>query len=394
MPSTPPSARSRVETLYRERFGRPPRLLIRAPGRINLVGAHVDVHEGWVLPGAIDRAIWLAASPAPRGFHLVAADLAEESRLDPERLPPPVYERGGRAAGWSDYPAGVARELAAAGHRVSGIEAVFGGDLPRGAGMSSSAALEMAFLLAWEAFGDISLPDRERALLGRRVENLYLGVGSGIMDQMACLLGRPERLLLIDCRSLATDEVPLPAGTALLVLDSGVRRRLGASAYGDRHADCRSALAALERVLPGIATLRDVSVESFERHAGRLPEVPRRRARHVVEECRRVVDCAAALRRADLAEAGRLVSASHGGSSRLFEVSLPELDLLAEEAAATPGCWGARLTGGGFGGCVVALVEAERAHEVRRRVQHAFAGRFGRRPEAFVCSLAGGAERV
>ncbi len=388
------TARRRVESLFRDRFGRPPEILVRAPGRLNLVGAHVDVHEGWVLPGAVDRAIWLAAARAAGPIHLVAADLGEEVVLDPGALPPPVGERDRGSAAWSDLPAGVAAELRAADLPVTGLDAVFGGDLPPGAGMSSSAAVEMAFVLAWEALGGFMLTDVERARLGRRVENGYLGVGSGIMDQMACLHGREDHLLLLDCRTLGIEEIPLPRPAALLVLDSGVRRRLAASGFDDRHASCRVALDALRDLVPGISTLRDLSPELFERHAARLPEIPRRRARHVVRECRRVLDCAEALRRGDLVRAGRLVVDSHDGSSRLFEVSLPELDLLAEVAAETPGCWGARLSGGGFGGCVVALVDAERAEAVRLTVQRAFAERFGRVPPAFLCRVANGAERM
>lgn len=397
-PTAPESPRDplgeRVVSAFRRRFGEPPVWLVRAPGRVNLLGAHVDTSEGWVLPGAIDRAVWLAARPAETGTGiLVALDLNDEKPLQPDRLPPSPNQRpAADSIGWIDYLRGVAWALAGAGCEVPALDGVFASDVPIGAGVSSSAAVEAAFLLAWNTAAELDLVRVELARLGRRAENGYLGVASGPMDQYASLHGVPSRLLLLDCRTLEHREVPLPEGLAILVLDSGVRRRLADSGYNDRGAEVAAALAALRAERPDIRTLRDVTPEALELLSGMLAPPLHRRARHVVEECHRVLAGAEALERGDLAAFGRLIDESHASSRDLYEVSTLELDSLAAVATGADGCHGARLSGGGFGGCVVALVDQGATEAVAKTVGETFETRFGRRPESFVCSIADGAK--
>ncbi len=390
----------KVVDAFRARFGRQPELVVRAPGRVNLLGAHVDYNDGWVMPAAIDRAVWLAAAPGlGRRLRLAAPDLDAAARLDLEQLPPPLRSRtGAGGADWADYPAGVAWALLEAGHRPAAMDAVYASDVPIGAGVSSSAAVEVAFLLAWQELarragddGEVFAGDAAIPRLGQRAENGYLGVGSGIMDQFASLHGAAEQAIFLDCRDLTFEHVTLGSGLAFVVADSGVRRQLAASSYNDRPAECRQAVETLRRHLPGIRALRDVTAEDFERHRQRLPEVLRRRVRHVLEECQRVRDGAEALGRRDLDSFGRLVRRSHRSSRDLYEVTIAETDALAAAAWEVAGCYGARMMGGGFGGCVAALVDADASAAVAEAMAGAFEATFGRRPEIFSCRAAEGA---
>jgi galactokinase len=309
----------------------------------------------------------------------------------------------------------VAWALAGAGHEVAPLDAVIASELPAGAGLSSSAALEVAFLLAWRELGGLELDDLEAARLGRRVENEYVGVRSGIMDQFASLYGRRDHVVLLDCRSLEWERLPLPSDVAILVADSGVRRRLAAGMVStissasddfgaadgaadgplnDRRRECEAALRGLQERFPerGLMALRDVAPATLD-EAVFLPEVLRRRVRHVIEECERVRRGAALLRDTadDAGALGRLMRDSHRSSRDLYQVSIPELDALAEAAWAAPGCHGARLVGAGFGGCLVALVDEALAATVAATMVSAFRARFGRAPEIHRCAIDDGA---
>jgi galactokinase len=378
-----------ITAAFRERFGRAPEVMVRAPGRVNLLGAHVDYNDGFVLPGAIDRAVWLAAARArgPAG-RLCALDLAADVAFEPPDSEKPHASDERR---WADYPRGVAWVLRDTGHEVTPLDAVYGGDLPMGAGVSSSAAVEVAFFLAFEALCGFTLAGAERARLGRRVENEVLGVGSGVMDQFASIHGRAGHVVLLDCRSLEHELIPLPAEMAVLVSDTGVRRSLVGSRFNDRRSECQRAVELLRAELPWIEALRDVALAELERCASLLPEPLLGRARHVVEECARVLAGAEALRAGRLDDFGELVRASHRSSRDLYEVSIPELDLLAETAWSVPGCYGARLTGAGFGGCVTAAVHRDAIDELERAQRAAFAARFGREPVTLRCRIDDGA---
>ncbi len=381
-----------VSAAFTKHFSRPPALVARAPGRINLLGAHVDYHEGWVMPAAIDREVWLAAAPiAGATSRIVAADLDQTASLDHGALAPPVPARENRQAHWWDYPGGLLHTLHQLGHEPVAMDVLFTSTVPIGAGVSSSAAVEMAFLLAWEALSAFSLDNLTKAQVGQRTENLYLGVGSGLLDQLASLLGREGHLLFLDCRHFTWEPIPLPAGLSFLVADSGIRRRLTESGFNDRRGESFQALEILRRPLPGLRSLRDLSVDDLEQHVGLLPPRLARRARHVVLECRRVSSGAAALRAGDLSAFADIVQASHASSRDLYEVSLPELDLLADTAAQHPACHGARLMGGGFGGCVGALVQEQESDSVARAMVKAFRRVFNQDLATFSARAAAGA---
>ncbi len=388
-----------VVAAFTRRYRRQPTVVVRAPGRVNLLGAHVDYNEGWVITGAIDRAVWLAAAPATNGILRVESlDFGATASLDLERLPPPVPERNAKAS-WIDYPAGVAWALAESGQQPAAMDVAYGGNVPIGAGVSSSAAVEMAFLLAWEAiaYGESVTSDgairdgAARAQLGMRAENGYLGVQSGIMDQFSSLHGAAHHLVFLDCRHLTFEHLPMPENARVLVADSGVRRRLVDFDYNDRRTQCQEAVAILRRHLPGVHALRDVPSHDFEHHSHHLPMDLRRRARHVVEECERTRAGAEALSRGDLSVFGALMRHSHLGSRDLYEVSIPELDVLAAAAWSAEGCYGARLTGAGFGGCVTVLADAMAVDGVRRAMTNAFEQTFERRPTIFGCAIDDGA---
>lgn len=392
--------RDRVVESFRRRHGREPEVVVRAPGRVALLGAHIDYSEGWVLPGAIERAVWLAASSTDdRQWTLSAADLVDESGrprekvLPLDRLPAPI-PGSDRPVSWFDYPTAVAWSSAEAGRKMPGLEAVYGGDLPRGAGVSSSAAVEVAFLLAAAYFNGETDPDRlSLARAARRAENGYLGLGSGLMDPYASLFGKRDHLVLLDCRTETHEWVPLPSGLAVWVVSSGVERRLAGSGFNDRRGQCAAAVRLLEPFVgSSLRSLRYVDPSTFERHAHRLPAELRRRAAHAVYEMERVQEAAGSLRQGDVKAFGRAMNASHRSSRDLYEVTIPELDVLCAAGWSTPGCLGAKLMGGGFGGCVAFLIEGTALDDVRRAVDLVFEMEFGRRPEGFVTTPADGAE--
>jgi galactokinase len=252
---------------FRELYGRNPAIVVKAPGRVNLLGAHVDYNEGWVLPAAIEQAIWLAAAPTENDIVCIASlDYGHEGAATLAELADKAMRPTGtdRELDWLNYPAGVAWAMQANGHKLVGMEAVFSGDIPAGAGVSSSAAVEMAFVLAWETLSGLALNGRQRAKLGQQVENDYMGLQSGIMDQFASLHGAADHLIMLDCRTLEHELIPLPPESVILVVDSGVRRKLAGSDYNIRQTECLEAVHILQQYLPDIRTLRDVDTEKFE----------------------------------------------------------------------------------------------------------------------------------
>jgi len=378
----------RLAGAFESRFGRPPTAVAAAPGRVNLIGEHLDYNEGHVLPVAIDRSVMVAFAPRPDGrARLYSLDFQQESAFDLDEI-----ERDPEAP-WSDYVRGVAWALREAGHRLSGLDAALQGDMPVGAGLSSSAALEVAALGAFETASGLWLDRRDLALLGQRAENCFVGVACGIMDQMAAALSRAGHALLIDCRSLEYEAVPLPlAGLRLVVADSGVRRALLDSQYNLCRQECQRAaelLAALIADRP-VTALRDVRPGDLARHGDSLPPNLLKRARHVVEEERRVLLSVEALRAGDVEAFGEMLNASHRSLRDDFEVSSPELDLLVELAWAQPGVMGSRLTGAGFGGCTVSLVRAEAVEAFREGVVARYCAETGREGRMYVCGAADG----
>lgn len=386
----------RLAAAFESRFGRRPTAVSAAPGRVNLIGEHLDYNEGHVLPVAIDRTIMVAFAARPDGrVRLYSLDFDQESAFDLQGI-----EKDPDAP-WSDYVRGVAWALREAGHRLSGLDAALQGDVPIGAGLSSSAALEVAALGTFEAASGLRLDRRDLALLGQRAENGFVGVSCGVMDQMAAALGRTGHALLIDCRSLEHEFVALPleaagaagrGGLCLVVTDSGVRRALLDSQYNVRRDECRRAAELLAAAIADrpIAALRDVRPEDLARHGDVLPPDLRKRARHVVEEERRVLRSVEALRGRDVEALGEMLDASHRSLRDDFEVSCPELDLLVDLARAQPGVLGARLTGAGFGGCTVNLVRAEALEAFREHVVERYRAQTGKEGRMYVCRAAGG----
>ncbi len=364
--------------------------LFAAPGRVNLIGEHTDYNDGFVLPMAIDRAVVVAAAPrADRRVRVLSLDLDDEIEIDLDRPAPP------RRGGWIDRIEGVAQSLARRGVTLAGADLVLSGDVPHGAGLSSSAALEVAVGMTLWSLGGSEVDRVALALAAQAAENDWVGTRCGVMDPMASALGIADCALLIDCRSLEVTPVPLALRDHVFVLlDTRVTHDLASSAYNERRAECERGVEILRRWLPGIRALRDVSPDAFAPLAGELPEPARRRCRHVVDENARTLAAAAALVAGDRAGFGRLMSESHRSLRDDYQVSCPELDLLAEVAESTPGVLGGRMTGGGFGGCVIAL--CERAAEARylAAASSAFADRFGREPVAISPCAAAGAREV
>jgi galactokinase len=303
-----------------------------------------------------------------------------------------LNEREPSAALWQRYPQGVAVAVQDAGHRLRGMNAVYAGDVPIGSGLSSSAAVEVAFARAFAAVAGLELPGEEIARLTRQAENEFVGVPSGVMDQFISALGAAGSALLLDCRTLAYRLVPIALpGVSIVVMDTGVRRNLATSEYRRRRADCEAAVAALQARLPGITALRDVSADALAANRDVLDEVQYKRAAHVVHENARTLAAAEALARGDAVRMGALMHASHESLRDLYEVSSPELDALVEIAWHTPGVVGARMTGAGFGGAAVALVRANAVPRLEEMVAQSYPARTGREARLYVCTPAAGA---
>ena len=380
------------ETLLRafeRRYGRPARLF-RAPGRVNLIGEHTDYNGGFVLPMAIDRETVAAAAPRPdRTVRVFSLDLDEELSFD---LDHPGEPRRGI---WLDYVEGTARALESRGVRLGGADLMLLSDVPVGAGLSSSAALEVSAGLALACVSGRSVDPVVLALAGQQAEHTYVGTMCGIMDQFVAALGSAGHALLIDCRALKAEAVPLDTSrVAVVITDTHVRHELAESGYNDRRAECEQGVRLLAERLPGVQQLRDVSVEDFERLEDVLPETVRRRCRHVVTEDARTLAAVDALRRGDLEEVGRLMRRSHESLRDDFEVSCAELDLLAETAWGVEGVLGSRMTGGGFGGSTVSLVRRDRLAEFERVVTEVYRSQTGSPPTVYVSEAGAGASEV
>jgi len=381
-----------IQNTFTQIFSKQPALLARAPGRVNLLGEHVDYNDGLVLPAAIDRAVYLAAAgTGDSTVTLHALDLKESVTFKLENLEEKVDINGQPLPGWARYPAGVAWSLQKEGLRVTGMQGVFTSDVPIGAGLSSSAAVEVAFAAAWRTLGGWEADGVTLARYCQRAENVYVGVNSGLMDQFASANGVAGHALYFDTRSLEWEPAPLPPGTALVIADSGVRRSLTTSAYNERRSACEQAVEMLKRFLPDIKSLRDISPTEFAAYSIELPREISKRAEHVVKEIARVESALNALKRNDSHAFGALMYAGHASLRDLYEVSVPELDTLVELTRELPGCYGARLTGAGFGGCTINLVKAEFADEFIAGLKAGYLQKTGRETQVYLCHASDGA---
>jgi galactokinase len=360
--------------------------VVQAPGRVNLIGEHTDYNEGFVLPIAIDRGVTIALIPTNnRRVELTLADDGDSAGFDLDAI-------GSRTGRWIDYVVGTAWAMAAAGLPVRGFRGSLAADLPQGAGLSSSAALELASAFALAGGAEPPIDRMTLARIAQRGENEYVGVACGLMDQAASALGVEGAALLLDCRSLERRSVPLPLdGAALVVTHSGSSRRLERSAYNERRAQCDAAVAAIAVREPGVRSLRDVTTTMLEDAASELGPLLGRRARHVVGENERVLEAVDAIEARDLRAVGRLLGASHASLRDLYEVSSPELDALVEIAEGVPGVLGSRLTGAGFGGCTVTLVRREAVGRLTGQILERYPARTGLTPRVFEVRPADGA---
>jgi galactokinase len=379
----------RLRHAFRARYGTEPRLF-RAPGRVNLIGEHTDYNDGFVLPMAIDRETMVAA--AARNDRLVRAyslelDAAAEFDLD--------YPGRKQRGSWLDYVEGVAQALESRGLRLRGADLLLDSDVPIGAGLSSSAALEVAVGLAMATISSADVDQVVLAHAGQQAEHEYVGIKCGIMDQFTAALGRAGHALLIDCRTLQTSYIPLDTSRACITIcNTGVKHALASSEYNARRAECERGVELLREWLPDICALRDVSVADFQRTVDRLPEPVRRRCRHVITENARTSAAAHALSTGDTAGMGRLMFGSHDSLRDDFEVSCAELDLLVEIAKSIEGVIGARMTGGGFGGCTVNLVARDALAEFQEKISRAYKQATNIDPAVYISEAGAGAHEM
>lgn len=361
-------------------FGGPPRLLVRAPGRVNIIGEHTDYNDGFVLPAAIEQAVWIASAPRDdREVHLVAANLDQQTTFPLENLAPSADIL------WSNYQRGVAAALQRRGYQLPGLNAVLWGNVPLASGLSSSAAVEVAMGYTFQQWGSFALSGEELALACQEAEHTFVGVKCGIMDQFISVLARPGHALLIDCRSLEHRPVPLPGGVSLVICDTRASRTLASSAYNQRRAECETGAQIL-----GVKSLRDITPTALEEQISRLPPPVRQRVRHVVSENQRVLDCVSALKAGNLAQVGQLLLQSHASLRNDYQVSSRELDAMVAAAMEVRGTYGARMTGAGFGGCVVALVESPQVESFIEHVGPAYMRATQLTPAIYASQAAGG----
>ena len=367
--------------------GRDPIFVARAPGRVNLIGEHTDYNDGYVLPMAVDRTLAIAFQPVsqPRA-ELISLDFNQRASFSFDDMCPC------EEMPWLNYPQGVAWALKEAGHSPGGLRGVVAGDVPLGAGLSSSAAFEVAAATAFCRAGGIELPGVETATLCQRAENEFVGMRCGIMDQYVSVFAAEGHALLIDCKTLEHRQVPLPnRDTTILVCDTGVKHELVATEYNTRRAECEEALRRLVEAEPDVRSFRDVTAEHVAKHATLLEGPLLKRARHVVSESQRVLDAVAALEADDAPTFGRLIDASHESLRDDFAVSCAELDTLVDLARHQAGTLGARMVGGGFGGCTVNLVRTEAVEAVRAAVTEGYQAATGREAATYVFRPAAGA---
>ncbi len=378
-----------VENEFTTYMGRAPLLVARGPGRVNLIGEHTDYNEGFVFPVAIERAAYVAAAPrSDRLLRVWASQFQEEFILDLDRAEPRF------ATSWGIYVLGIAAMIERDGYTLIGADMVIDGDVPTGAGLSSSASLENAVGVALAAIAGLEIPPVRMAQLGRKTENEFVGVQSGIMDQMISAMGQAHHALLIDCRTYTYDAIPMPTDVRIVVCDSKVSRELANSAYNERRAQCEEAVSKLQSVLPGIKALRDVTPEQLETNRSLLSPIVYQRARHVVTENARTVEGAERLRAGDATRFGELMNASHQSLRDDYAVSSPQLDLLVAAAQAVPGVYGSRLTGAGFGGCTVSLTTPEAVDDMTAAVSSAYEATYGVTPNIYVSQASDGARVV
>lgn len=373
---------------FQNLYGGQPRIF-RAPGRVNLIGEHTDYNNGLVMPAAIDFSTWVAIAPRnDRKIVIRSESFSEAAEFNLDNKP----TRG--QGHWSDYPFGVAAKLEQAGHRLCGANLMVHSEVPIGSGLSSSAAIEVATGLALLDNSEASIDRLELAQICQRAEHEFVGMRCGLMDQFIACFGQAGHALMLDCRSLEYRMLPLPEDVKLVVCNTMVKHELATSEYNARRSECEEGVRLLALRLSCVRSLRDITVADLQRYEHELSEVVRKRCWHVVSENARVIEASSSLGRADLTTFGKLMSESHRSLRDDYEVSCEELDLMVDLSKQAEGVFGARMTGGGFGGCTVNLVKSEHVESFKRRVASGYAESTGRAAEVYICSAARGAERV
>ena len=358
-------------------------IIVRAPGRVNLIGEHTDYNDGFVLPMAIDRAVWLALRPRDDGtVRLFSLDLEVDSAFELHSLT--------KGSDWIEYPKSIAYELMKSGYELRGFDAVMTGDVPRGAGLSSSAAVELAVARAFAQVSGLEWDAPKMARISQKAENEWVGVNCGIMDQMASAACKAGHALFLDCRSLEIQHAPLPKGVSIVILDTSTRRGLVGSAYNERRSQCEEAARWF-----GVKALRDVSVEEFNKSSkSGLNELAAKRAKHIVTENARVLEAVEVMKAGNVKRLGELFNASHDSLRDDFEVTNDALNSMVDCAREQVSCYGARMTGAGFGGCAVALVEEQNAAEFVTAVSSAYKQRSNMEAAVYVCKASVGASLI
>jgi galactokinase len=377
-----------LRSLHLSRFKAEPEIFA-APGRVNLIGEHTDYAEGFVMPAAIDFATLAAISPRSDGkIVFYSENFGEECAFDSSALPVAASKH------WSDYPMGVLAILAGEGHRMTGFSLSLYGDVPLGSGLSSSAAIEVATAFAVTSLLNVHYPGPQLARLCQRAENEFVGANCGIMDQFISANGEENHALLIDCRDLSFRPAPIPSNVALVIANTMVKHSVAGGEYTSRRAEVEEAARVIARHRPEVRFLRDATVEDLKKWGGEMSPNALKRARHVITENTRTVAAAEALIHHDLKELGRLMAEAHESYSKDFEASCSEADTMVELANQLPGLIGARLTGGGFGGCTVNLVEQQEARRFAEALRTSYANATGITPQIHICHASSGAHKV
>ena len=376
---------SDITRAYSLQFGATPDILVSAPGRVNLIGEHTDYNDGFVLPMAIDKRIAIGGSRREDLQVRVSSlnfETSEEFALDSL-----INENS-----WSDYLKGVCDELMKAGYTLKGFDAVIGGNVPRGAGLSSSAAIEVATAFFLAQLNSIEMPPEQMAKLCQRAENKFVGVNCGIMDQFISRLGTQDHALFVDCRDLSYQQIPFQLeGYTVVICNSNVKRKLVDSAYNERRAQCEEGVRLLQTRIPGITALRDVTSSQLREHAALLPPLVYQRCRHVITENERVMEAVKVLQAGDLERFGQLLNQSHESLRDDYEVSCREVDILVEIAREIDGTLGSRMTGAGFGGCTVSLVSTSALEQFRSTLLTGYAERTGIQADIYTSTAQDGA---
>ena len=374
---------------YRKHFGEAEPRYFSAPGRINIIGEHTDYNGGFVLPGAVDKAISMAI--LPNGTHvvnLISLDYDGAACSFEIGGPQPKEQ-------WASYFYGVIEEMRQRGAKVGGFDAIFGGDVPLGAGMSSSAALESCIGTALNALFDLHFTKEELAKIGQMTEHHYIGVRCGIMDQFASIFGQKGRVVRLDCRSLEYTLVPFnPKGIEIVLIDTMVKHTLASSEYNVRRAQCEEGVSVIKKYRPEVELLRDVTLEELEAHRAEIDPVSFKRCAFVINENQRLMAACAAMEKDDFVEVGRQVYAAHEGLSKEYGVSCEELDFIVGIAHQHPEVLGARMMGGGFGGCVIALVKAEGVDSYVADVKKQYLAKFNKDPRVIEVEISDGAREI